>query len=82
MSIRKAQDSCIVLEGHCSVEDVEPLLQGLLESPAAKIDWRDCHGAHAAVVQLMLVSGRGVLGPPSDPFLAARIGPLLRHANN
>ena len=79
MSIRMAEDGCIVLEGHCSLEDVEPLLRCLLESPAAVIDWRDCQGAHAAVVQLMLVSGRSVLGPPGNPFLVARIDPLLPH---
>lgn len=82
MSIRMAEDGCIVLEGHCSVEDVEPLLQCLLESRAAAIDWRDCHGAHAAVVQLMLVSSRSVLGPPSDPFLAARVDPLFHHPDD
>ena len=82
MSIRIARDGRILLEGHCSVEDVEPLLQGLLDSPAAALDWRNCHWAHAAVVQLMLVSGRSVLGPPSNPFLAARIDPLLRHPDD
>jgi hypothetical protein len=79
VSIRMDGDDRILLEGHCSVEDVEPLLRSLLESPAAALDWRNCHRAHAAVVQLMLVSGRSVLGPPSDPFLAARIDPLLLH---
>ena len=82
MSIRIAGDGRILLEGHCSVEDVEPLLRGLLESPAASLDWRSCDRAHAAVVQLMLVSGRSVLGPPSDPFLAARIDPLLRRRDD
>lgn len=82
MSIRMAGDGHILLEGHCSVEDVEPLLRGLLESPAAALDWRNCDWAHAAVVQLMLVSGRSVLGPPSNLFLAAHIDPLFRQPND
>jgi hypothetical protein len=82
VSIRTDGDGCILLEGHCTIDDVEPLLRGLLESPTAVLDWRNCHWAHAAVVQLMLVSGRSVLGPPDNPFLAARIDPVFRQPSD
>lgn len=78
MSIRVDYDGRILLEGDCSLEDVEPLLRGLLEAPGAELDWRGCHHVHAAILQLMLASQRAVIGPPGDPFLETCIGPLLR----
>lgn len=82
MSIRVGEEGHILLEGDCSLDDVEPLLRGLLEAPGAELDWRGCHYVHAAILQLMLAAGRPVVGPPGDPFLEVYIGPLLRRPSD
>jgi hypothetical protein len=67
----------IRLIGACPAEDGEALLQQLLANPSAEIDWRGCESAHGAVVQVLLVSGRPLQGPPAGEFLQRFIGPAL-----
>lgn len=67
----------IRLIGACPSDDGEALLQQLLANPAAEIDWRGCESAHAAVVQVLLVSRRRLRGPPAGEFLQRFIGPAL-----
>ena len=81
MTITIHDDNTIVLIGACPAEDGETLLQSLLAHPTAEIDWRGCESAHAAVVQILLVSGRAIRGPAAGPFLARFIGPALARAN-
>jgi hypothetical protein len=70
-------DGAIELSGQCPVEDAEPLLQLLVAAPHATVDWRCCEAAHAAVVQLLLISDAPVRGPPRSDFLARFAAPLL-----
>jgi hypothetical protein len=49
----------------------------LLTNPKARVDWRGCQSAHAAVVQVLLVSGRPLQGPPAGAFLRQFISPAL-----
>jgi hypothetical protein len=77
VTVRLGTDGVIELDGVCPVEDAEPLLQLLLAAPAATVDWRACEAAHAAVVQLLLISGAPVRGPPRSDFLARFAAPLL-----
>jgi hypothetical protein len=67
----------IRLIGACPADDGETLLQHLLANPAAEVDWRGCESAHAAVIQVLLVSRRPPLGPPAGEFLHRFIGPAL-----
>lgn len=67
----------IRLIGACPAEDGEALLQQLLINPAAEIDWRGCESTHGAVIQVLLVSGRPLHGPPAGEFLQRFIGPAL-----
>lgn len=70
----------IRLIGACPADDGEVLLQHLLTNPAAEVDWRGCESAHAAVIQVLLVSRRPLRGPPAGQFLHRFIGPaLVRH---
>jgi hypothetical protein len=70
----------IRLIGACPADDGEVLLQHLLTNPAAEVDWRGCESAHAAVIQVLLVSKRPLRGPPAGQFLRRFIGPALaRH---
>ncbi|MBR1150455.1 hypothetical protein [Bradyrhizobium sp. JYMT SZCCT0428] len=67
----------IRLIGACPAEDGETLLQQLLANPIAQVDWQGCESAHGAVVQVLLVSGRPLQGPPAGEFLHRFIGPAL-----
>jgi hypothetical protein len=54
----------------------------LLENPEALVDWRGCQQAHAAVIQVLLVTGPEVLGPPNGEFLRNHIAPLFDAGGN
>jgi hypothetical protein len=75
MSVRR-QDGIILLEGHCSVEDAEPLAR-LLEDSKQVIDWTGARRLHTAVVQMVLQAGLPVQGPCGDSFVARWIEPGL-----
>jgi hypothetical protein len=77
MTVRLVGDAVIELDGVCSIEDADVLLQHLLTAPLAAIDWRSCDRAHAAVVQLMLVSKAKLIGPPRSEFLRNFIESVL-----
>ncbi len=57
MTVTRRDPETIVLAGACPVDDAEPLLQMLLETPAAAVDWRACQSLHTAVVQVILAAG-------------------------
>lgn len=77
MTVRRAPSGEVELVGDCPIAEAEILLGLLLENPDAAVDWRGCEGAHTAVVQVLIASGRPVLGPPVDPFLSQWVEPLL-----
>jgi len=67
----------IRLIGACPADDGEALLQHLLASPGAEVDWRGCENAHAAVIQVLLAAKRPLRGPPAGDFLHRFIAPAL-----
>jgi len=77
MSVSLSASGAITLEGACSSEDAEVLLQHLLGAPASMVDWRACESAHTAVIQVLLAARPGLLGPPLNPQLAQWVQPLL-----
>jgi hypothetical protein len=77
MTVSLAADGTIVLEGICSDEDAEPLLQYLSATPAANVDWRNCVGVHTTVVQVLMAAQPKILGPPGSHFLSNDLGPAL-----
>ncbi len=77
MTVRRLDDHTIILEGVCTIEDAEALLQLLATTPSATVDWRDCEGAHTAVVQILLAAGPAVRGPPRADFLAEWVAPFV-----
>ena len=76
MTVRMQQGT-IFIEGDCPSGDAEELLQFVLADPAAIIDWRNCHSAHTAVVQVLLAANREILGPPQGAILASVLAPAL-----
>ena len=80
MTIVLHDANTIRLIGMCPADDGEVLLQHLLANPQAEVDWRGCESAHAAVIQVILVSRRPLRGPPAGSFLERLIDPALRRA--
>lgn len=79
MTVR-AGDGCIELLGACSSGDAEALLQLLLADPAATVDWRQCQGAHTAVVQVLLAARPKLRGPPADALLRDWVAPAITYS--
>jgi hypothetical protein len=80
MTVRAAANGCIELIGACPCGDAESLLQLLLADPAATVDWRQCLGAHAAVVQVLMAVRPKLLGPPADARLRDWVTPAITYS--
>ena len=65
MTIRLSADGAIELAGICSSDEAETLLQHLLATPNATVDWRGCEAAHTAVIQVLMAATPKLLGPPA-----------------
>lgn len=77
MTVTSVGSGPICLSGTSPAEDAETLLQLLLARPDAEIDWRDCEAAHAAVIEVLLVARRRLVGPPKGAFLQRFVAPTL-----
>jgi hypothetical protein len=69
MTVTRRDSEGIILEGTCGAEDAEPLLQMLIETPGARLDWRPCSQLHTAVAQVVLTAGPVVEGPCGDAWI-------------
>jgi hypothetical protein len=76
------QGQTIMLAGPCPVDDAEPLLQMLLETPAAAVDWRACQSPHTAVVQVIMAAGPALIGPCGDDWTERWVAPAIRRARD
>jgi hypothetical protein len=77
MTVRLTTQGEIALEGTCASEDAELLLQHLTATPTAQVDWRACEFAHTAVIQVLMVANRQLLGPPAGSGLRDWVSPIL-----
>ncbi|MEP9378157.1 hypothetical protein ABLE91_15685 [Aquabacter sp. CN5-332] len=77
MTVRLVEPDTLLLEGECPAEDAETLLSHLCARPAARVDWRGCEQAHAAVVQVLFATGVALQGPPAGAFLRTWVAPAL-----
>ena len=69
MTATRNEHGIIVLQGHCPVEDTEPLLQMLQETPTAMVDWTECSHLHTAIVQVLLAVRPHFTGPCGDSLV-------------
>jgi hypothetical protein len=81
LTVALHDENTIRLIGACPAEDGETLLQHMLANPKARVDWRGCESAHTAVIQVILVSGRQLQGPPAGEFLRQFIDPALARSD-
>jgi hypothetical protein len=71
VTVRRHENGTIILEGDCTVEEAEPLLQMLQEdAPRSIIDWTKCSHLHTAVLQVILAARPALIGPCGDPWVA------------
>lgn len=68
MTVTRHDPQTIVLTGACPADDAEPLLQMLIDTPAAAVDWRACQAPHTAVVQVILAARPALIGPCGDAW--------------
>jgi hypothetical protein len=80
MTVRLSADGTIELDGICTIEDAETLLQHLLTAPGVTVDWRSCEQAHTAVIQVLMASQAILRGPPAGDFLRTHLEPLMKSA--
>jgi hypothetical protein len=78
VSVHPASNGTIVLEGSCPDDDAERLLQLLMSTPGAVVDWRLCETAHSAVIQVLLAVRPPLQGPPAGEALARWVAMNLR----
>jgi hypothetical protein len=69
LTVLRHGNGTITLEGDCSVEDAEALLQMLLATPAARVDWTQAGHLHTAVVQVMVAAKPTLAGPCGDSWV-------------
>jgi hypothetical protein len=70
MTVRRHENGTIMLEGSCTAEEAEPLLQMLQDGPCPKLDWTTCSHVHTAVLQVVLAAKPALIGPCGDPWVA------------
>jgi hypothetical protein len=69
VSVRRHDSGTILLEGHCPIEDAEPLLQLLQADPEGCLDWTQCTHLHTAVLQVILAARPVQLGACGDSWV-------------
>lgn len=75
MTIRRVEDE-VLLEGVCTIEDAELLLQHLQDG-ASRLDWSGCTHLHSACFQVVLSAHLPMHGTPLGPELARWLTPLV-----
>lgn len=77
MTVQAGSDGLIELVGTCGAADADSLLQLLLAIPGATVDWRECRGAHTAVIQVLMAARPKLLGPAAGTALQEWVAPAI-----
>jgi hypothetical protein len=67
----RIDENIVTLDGHCSVEEAQPLFEALRGGDEPIFDLGGTRGLHTAIVQIVLASRGRLRAVPSDPTLAA-----------
>jgi hypothetical protein len=70
VTVRRGENGTIILEGDCTVEEAEPLLQMLQDPPRPMLDWTTCSRLHTSILQVILAARPPLIGPCGDPWVA------------
>jgi hypothetical protein len=69
VTVTRTDARTVVLKGTCAADEAEVLLQLLVDTPAASVDWRQCEQLHTAVVQVILAGKPRLIGPCGDAWV-------------
>ncbi|MGD0721459.1 MAG: hypothetical protein ABR970_10515 [Roseiarcus sp.] len=65
-------DDCVItLDGHCAIEEAQPLFDLVRGIEAPIFDVAQAKSLHTAIVQLILASSGKVRGASANPLLSA-----------
>ena len=76
MPIRYTEDA-VVLEGVCSIEEVEGLTAYLERTPNATALLHSCEHMHTAILQVLIAYRVALRGEVFSPFLWKWVAPML-----
>ncbi|SFU75346.1 hypothetical protein SAMN02799631_02100 [Methylobacterium sp. 174MFSha1.1] len=71
-------DDCLLLTGHCPIEESEPLLDALRGMADPVVDVAGLDRAHTAILQVLMAVAPAIRGRPANPVAAACLGSLPR----
>jgi hypothetical protein len=66
MTVILSAENVLLLDGVCSSEDAESLLQHLAHNSQMSVDLRNCESAHTSVVQVLMAARPKLVGSPSN----------------
>ena len=69
MTVIRTDARTVVLKGTCAADEAEVLLQLLVETPGAAVDWTRCEHLHTAVMQIILAAKPRLIGPCGDAWV-------------
>lgn len=70
-----------IMEGECTVEDAEVLLEWVLLNPKGKINLKQCEHMHTAVLQVLMAVKPSVSVWPNNDSPAFWLSTVLDHLN-
>lgn len=70
-----------IIEGDCSVEDAETLLEWILVNPKGKINLKQCEQMHTAVLQVLMAIKPSVSVWPDTHSPAFWLSTVLNNVN-
>ena len=79
MAIRYT-DQTVVMDGVCTIEEVDGLISFLERTPGATVSLQSCEHVHTAIVQVLISHKVKLQGEVYSPFLWKWVAPLLAGA--
>jgi len=70
-------DQTAVMDGVCTIEEVEGLIAFLERTPRASVSMSACEHVHTAILQVLLGHRVTLVGDVPSPFLWKWVAPLL-----
>ncbi len=75
------QENAVVVEGTCSLEDVEKLLEWFEVHPKGTLNLKQCKHFHSAILQVFMIIRPEITELPDDPYLRDWVVPAMTTTN-
>ena len=74
-------EKSVILDGVCTTEDAEPLMQWLLAHPGGKVQLKDCTNMHSSVLQSLMAGQVQCVDWTADSNLTAWLVTALQKSS-